>query len=65
MEHDETFEDTWEARENEWLLMFKTTYYQLLGLDEITNFGKKNTLTLPRSAIKCFNSLGDDNDELK
>ena len=29
MEHDEIYEDTWEAREQEWLFMLRTTYYQL------------------------------------
>ena len=32
MEHDEIFEDTWEARGKVGCFMLKTTYYQLLSV---------------------------------
>ena len=32
LEHDELYEDTWEAGENEWSVMLKMTYYQLLSV---------------------------------
>ena len=32
-------------------------------MEELTNFGMKNSLTLPWLANKSFNSLGDENDE--
>ena len=34
-----------------------------MGLEELTNFGKKNSLTLPSLANKYFNSLRDEDDE--
>ena len=34
-----------------------------MGMEELTGFGMKNSLTLPSSAIKCFNSLRNENDE--
>ena len=72
LEHDEIYEDTWEARENEWLLYVKNTYYQLLSVmldipwvwkEELTGFGMKNTLNLPSLANKQLNSLRDEDDE--
>ena len=33
-------------------------------MEELTNFGIKNSLTLLSLANKCFNSLNDENDEL-
>ena len=33
------------------------------GMEELTNFGMKNSLTLPSLANKYFNSLRDENDE--
>ena len=36
-----------------------------MGLDELTGFGMKNSLTLPSLANKFFNSLRDENDEPK
>ena len=35
-----------------------------MGMEELTGFGMKNSLTLPSSANKYFNSLKDENDEL-
>ena len=32
-------------------------------MDQLTNFGMKNSLNLPWLADKYFNSLGDENDE--
>ena len=71
LEHDEIYEDTWEARENEWLPHVKIdvlsnafcyTRYTM-GIEELTGFGMKNSLTLPSLANKYFNSLKDENDE--
>ena len=33
-----------------------------MGMEKITNFGMKNSLTLPSLANKYFNSLRDEND---
>ena len=35
-----------------------------MGMEELTGFGMKNSLTLPSLANKYFNSLKDENDEL-
>ena len=72
LEHDEIFEDTWEARENEWLPYVKNDVLSTafcyarytMGMEELTKFGMKNSLTLPSLANKYFNSLRDENDEL-
>ena len=71
LEHDEVYEDTWEARENEWLPYVKNDVGSTafcyarytMGMEEITGFGMKNSLTLPSLANKYFNSLRDENDE--
>ena len=71
LEHDEIYEDTWEARENEWLPYVKNDVLSTafcyarytVGTEELTNFGMKNSLTLPSLANKYFNSLRDENDE--
>ena len=34
-----------------------------MGMEELTGFGMKNSLTLPSLANKYFNSLRDENDE--
>ena len=34
-----------------------------MGREELSNFGMKNSLTLPSLAKKYFNSLRDENDE--
>ena len=34
-----------------------------MGMEELTGFGIKNSLTLPALANKSFNSLRDENDE--
>ena len=71
LEHDENYEDTWEKKESEWLPYLKNyvlstafsyaTY--TIGIEELTRFGKRNSLTLPSLAKKYFNSLRDENDE--
>ena len=71
MEHDEIYQDTWEEKENEWLLYVKnnvlSTVFRYarytMGMEEITNFGMKNSVTLPSLANKYLNSLRDENDE--
>ena len=71
LEHDEIYEDTWEARENEWLPYVKNDVLSTafcyarytMGMEELTGFGMKNSLTLPSLANKYFNSLRDENDE--
>ena len=71
MEHDEIYGDTWEAKENEWLLYVKydvlSTAFSfagfIMGMEELTNFNMKNLITLPSLAKKYFNSLRDENDE--
>ena len=71
LEHDEIFEDIWEEKENEWLLYLKndvlSTAFSFAryskGMEELTGFGMKNSLTLPSLAIKFFNSLREENDE--
>ena len=55
MEHDEVSEYTWEAKENEWLPyvrnhVLKTAFCYARytrGMEEITDFGMKNSLTFP------------------
>ena len=71
LEHDEIYEDTWEEKENEWLPYVKNDvlstafcYYRYtMGMEKLTNFVLKNSLTLPSLANKYFNSLRDENDE--
>ena len=71
LEHDKVYEDTWEARKNEWLLydenhVLSTAFcyarYTMV-MEELTVFGIKNSLTLLNLENKCFNSLRDGNDE--
>ena len=71
LEHDENFEDNWEEKENEWLPYLKNdvlstafTYARYSkGMEELTIFGMKNSLTLPSLANKYFNRLRDESDE--
>ena len=71
LEHDDIYEDTWEARESEWLPYVKNDVLSTafcyaiytMGMEELTEFGMKNSLTLPSLANKYFNSLRDQNDE--
>ena len=71
LEHDEIYEDTWQAKENEWLPYVKNDVLSTalcyarytMGMEELTEFGMKNSLTLPSLANKYFNSLRDENDE--
>ena len=71
LEHDEIFEVNWEEKENEWLPYLKNDVLSTAssyaryskGMDELTKFGMKNSLTLPALANKYFNSLRDESDE--
>ena len=71
MEHVEIYEDTWEARENEWLPFVRNDVISTafcyaryrMGMEELSGFGMKNSLTLPSLASKYVNSLRGDNDE--
>ena len=64
MDLDEIYEDTWEDKEKEWLPCVKNYVLSTVfcyaryarGLEELTRFGLKNRLTLPRLANKYFNS---------
>ena len=58
MEHNESYEDTWEARENVWLLYVKNDVLltafcyarYTMGMEELNGFGMKNSSTLPSLA---------------
>ena len=71
MKHDETYEDTWEAKENGWLPYVKNHVSStgfcyaryILGMEKLTIFSMKNSLTLPSSANKYFKILGEENEE--
>ena len=71
LEHDEIYEDTWEVRENEWLPYVENDVLSTafcyarytMGMEELTEFGMKNSLTLPSLANKYFNSLRDEKDK--
>ena len=71
LEHDEIYEDNWEEKENEWLPYLKNDVLSTAfsyaryskGMEELTRFGIKNSLTLPSLANKYFNSLRDESDE--
>ena len=71
LEHDEIYEDTWEEKENERLPYVKNDVLSTafcyarytMGMEELTEFGMKNSLTLPNLANKYFNSLRNENDE--
>ena len=70
-ENDEIYKDTWEDKENEWFPyvendVLSTAFFYArytIGMEELTGFGMKNSLTLTSSANKYFNSLRDENDE--
>ena len=71
LEHDEIYENNCEEKEKEWLLYLKndvlSTGFSFAryskNKEELTEFGMKNSLTLPSLANKTFNSLGDESDE--
>ena len=71
LEHNEIFADNWEVKENEWLPYLKnyvlSTAFSYAsyskGMEELTGFGMKNTLTLPSLANKYFSSLRGESDE--
>ena len=65
------FEDNWEQKEHEWLSYLKNDVLSTAfsyaryskGMEELTVFGMKNSLTLPSLANKYFNRIRDENDE--
>ena len=71
LEHDAIYEKTWEAKENEWLPYVKNDVLSTafcyarytMGMEELTEFAMKNSLTLPSLANKYFNTLRNENDE--
>ena len=71
LEHDEIFEDNWEEKENECLPYLKNDVLSTAfsyaryskGMEELTGFGMKNSLTLQSLANNYFNSLSDESDE--
>ena len=71
MKRDEIYEDNWEEKENEWLPHVKNDVLStafcyaryIKVMNELTNFGIKNSLSLPSLANKNLNSLRDENDE--
>ena len=71
IEHDEFYEDTWEVTEDEWLPYKKSDVLSTafcyarfsIGMQEVTAFGKRNSLTLPSLANKNFNSSRDEDNE--
>ena len=71
LENDEIYEDTWEEKENEWLPYVKNDVSSTafcyarytMGMEELTGFGMKNSLTLPSLGNKFFNIFRDENDE--
>ena len=70
LEHDEIYKNIWEEKENGWLPYVKNDVLSTafcyarytMGMEELTKFGMKNSLTLPSLANKYFNSLRDEND---
>ena len=66
-EHDEINEDNWEEKENELLPYLKNDELSIAssyaryskGMEKLTRFGMKKSLTLPSLANKYFNSLRD------
>ena len=60
LEDDELYEDAWEARKNEWLPYVKNDVLSTafcsarytMGMEELTGFGMKNSLTLLSLASK-------------
>ena len=71
LEHEETFDENWEEKTNDWLPHWKKHFLSTAssharyskGMEEILCFGIKNSVTLPSLANKFFISLGDENDE--
>ena len=71
MNHDEVFSDTWRDKKSEWLDYFKNDvlctafpyarYFK--AMEEITGFGIKDCLSLPRFGWKYFSSLRSEEDE--
>ena len=70
LEHYENFEDNWEEK-NECLPYLKNDVLSTAfsyaryskGMEELTGFGMKNSLTLPSLANEYFINLRDESDE--
>ena len=66
------YEDTWKAEEHELLFYVKNDLLSIafcyarytMGMEELTNFGLKNSSSLPSLANNYFKSLRHENDEL-
>ena len=60
LEHDGIYQHTWKAREHQWLPYVRNDVLSTafcfasytMGMEELTNFGLKNSLTLPSIANK-------------
>ena len=71
LEHEEIYEDTWEAKENEGLPYVKNDVLSTafcyarytIGMEELSGFGMKNSSILPSLANKYFISLRGENNE--
>ena len=72
MEHHGVFEYTWGNSENEWLPYVKSDVLStafcydryIMGMEELTGFIMKNSISLPSISNNYFERLGDENDEL-
>ena len=72
MDHDEVDGNNYKDKKDEWLLYVKqvvlcTTFSYARyskAKDEITEFGMKDSLSLPRMGWKYFNSFRTEEDEL-
>ena len=71
LEYEEIYEVTWEAKENAWLPYVKKDVLSTafcharytMGMEKLTNFGMKNSLSLPPLSNKNFNNLKDEDYE--
>ena len=69
MDHDEIYDDNWEKKENKWLSYLKNNVLSTAfsharyskGMEGLTGFRMKNSLSLPILANKYFNSFRDEN----
>ena len=71
MDHDEVFEDNWTNKKGEWIDYVKNDvsckafgyprYSE--GIEKMSSFGMKNSLTLPSLGWRYFTSLRDESDE--
>ena len=71
LEHGEIYEEIWEEKGKEWLPYLKNVVLSTafcyarytMGMEELTGFGRKSSLTLPFLANKYFSSLRDEKEE--